>query len=156
MLNVWQLIGVLLAVGFVGAYWRLIVLTVCAVVGVWLSIRAYLGYRAWIAAERRHRQQLVARADEQHGWARPPWVDLWISTRPGPDDPHRGDALHGLQTPPLAIGTAPLDHHQSQVMRSLERVRTRGSRNRDSRVWSGSLACVHPVKWVVPRTLSRR
>jgi len=28
MLNVWQLIGVLFAVGFVGAYWRLIVLTV--------------------------------------------------------------------------------------------------------------------------------
>jgi hypothetical protein len=68
MRNVWQLIGVLLAVGFVGAYWRLIVLTVCAVVGVWLSICAYQGYRAWIAAERRHRQQLVARADEQHGW----------------------------------------------------------------------------------------
>ena len=64
MRNVWQLIGVLLAVGFVGAYWRLIVLTVCAVVGVWLSICAYQGYRAWIAAERRHRQQLVARADE--------------------------------------------------------------------------------------------
>ena len=37
-----------------------------------------------------------------------------------------------------------------------ERVCTRGSRNRDSRVWSGSLACVHPVKWVVPRTVSRR
>jgi hypothetical protein len=69
MRNVWQLIGVLLAVGFVGAYWRLIVLTVCAVVGVWLSICAYQGYRAWIAAERRHRQQLVARADEQHGWS---------------------------------------------------------------------------------------
>ena len=67
MRNVWQLIGVLLAVGFVGAYWRRIVLTVCAVVGVWLSICAYQGYRAGIAAERRHRQQLVARADE-HGW----------------------------------------------------------------------------------------
>ena len=60
--------GATAAVGFVGAYWRLIVLTVCAVVGVWLSICAYQGYRAWIAAERRHRQQLVARADEQHGW----------------------------------------------------------------------------------------
>ena len=55
-----------------------------------------------------------------------------------------------------AIGTAPLDHHQSRVMRSLERVRTRGSRNRDSRCGRVHLPCVHPVKWVVPRTVSRR
>jgi hypothetical protein len=64
--NLWQLIGVLFVVGFVGAYWRLIVLTICAVAGVWLSIRAYHGYRAGIAAERRHLAQLAAHADEQH------------------------------------------------------------------------------------------
>jgi hypothetical protein len=55
-------------------------------------------------------------------------------------------ALPGLQTPALAIGTAPLDHHQSRVMRSLERVRTRGSRNRDSRVWSASLDARSPCQ----------
>jgi hypothetical protein len=64
----WQFIGVLLLIGFVGAYfWRII--AVAAVVGfVWMAERAFREIAAAEAAEARRQAAVVKRADQQHAW----------------------------------------------------------------------------------------
>ena len=63
----WQLIGVLLVVGFIGAYWKWILLAG----GVWLTVRAAnrAAGRSRAATEARAAEcaAIVARADAQHG-----------------------------------------------------------------------------------------
>jgi hypothetical protein len=68
----WQFVGILLLIGFVGAYFWWIV-AVTAVVGLtWLAARRYPIARAEFEADTRHRAQraaaLVRRADQQHAW----------------------------------------------------------------------------------------
>jgi biopolymer transport protein ExbB/TolQ len=61
-----QLIGVLLVVGFVLAYWWVIVLVLAGVVAVKLAPVAYRRYRLAVLAEERRLAGLTARADQQH------------------------------------------------------------------------------------------
>jgi mannose/fructose/N-acetylgalactosamine-specific phosphotransferase system component IIC len=63
-----QLIAVLFVVGFVLAYWWIIVLIVAAVVAIKLAPIAYRRYQAGVIAEQRRQAALVARADQQHEW----------------------------------------------------------------------------------------
>jgi lysylphosphatidylglycerol synthetase-like protein (DUF2156 family) len=63
-----QFIGVLLLVGFIGAYfwWILAILAVVAL--VWMAQRAFRDIEPAEVAEARRRAAVVKRADQQHAW----------------------------------------------------------------------------------------
>jgi lysylphosphatidylglycerol synthetase-like protein (DUF2156 family) len=63
-----QLIGVLLVVGFIGAYFWWIVAVLAVVALAWMAQRAFREIEAGEAAEARRQAALVARADQQHAW----------------------------------------------------------------------------------------
>ena len=63
-----QFIGVLLLVGFVGAYFWWIVTAVTVAGLAWLAVRGYRAAQAEAARDARRRAALVARADQQHAW----------------------------------------------------------------------------------------
>lgn len=67
-----QLVALLLLVGFIGAYWKFIVLVGAIVWGVpWLweqGQAAVARYEAAALAERLRCEALCARADLQHAW----------------------------------------------------------------------------------------
>ena len=60
-----QFIGVLLLVGFIGAYFWWIVAILAVVAFAWMAQRAF---REMEAAEARRRAAMAARADQQHAW----------------------------------------------------------------------------------------
>lgn len=68
-----QLVGLLLLVGLIGAYWQWFLLAAVLVWGVpWAREQGHalvLAHRAAVAAERRRCAELCARADQQHAWA---------------------------------------------------------------------------------------
>jgi hypothetical protein len=63
-----QLFAVLFAVGFVLAYWWIIMLGVAVVLAVKLAPIAYHRYQAAVAAEQTRLAAIAARADQQHAW----------------------------------------------------------------------------------------
>jgi lysylphosphatidylglycerol synthetase-like protein (DUF2156 family) len=63
-----QFIGVLLLIGFVGAYFWWIVAAAAVVALAWMAQRAFREIEAEEAADARRRAALVARADQQHAW----------------------------------------------------------------------------------------
>jgi lysylphosphatidylglycerol synthetase-like protein (DUF2156 family) len=63
-----QFIGVLLLVGFIGAYFWWIVAILAVVVFAWMAQRAFREIEAEEAAEARRRAAMAARADQQHAW----------------------------------------------------------------------------------------
>jgi hypothetical protein len=63
-----QFVGVLLVVGFIGAYFWWII-AAAAVAGLaWLAVRWYRGARALAADLAAHNAELAARADQHHAW----------------------------------------------------------------------------------------
>jgi hypothetical protein len=64
----WQLIGTLLVVGFVLAYWWIIALVILGVLAIKFGPGLYRRYQASVAAEQRRLAELGARADQQHQW----------------------------------------------------------------------------------------
>jgi nitrate/nitrite transporter NarK len=63
-----QFIGVLLVVGFVGAYFWWIVAILAVVALAWMAQRAFREIEAEEAADARRRAAVAARADQQHAW----------------------------------------------------------------------------------------
>jgi lysylphosphatidylglycerol synthetase-like protein (DUF2156 family) len=63
-----QFIGVLLLVGFIGAYFWWIVAILAVVAFAWMAQRAFREIEAEEVAEARRRQALIARCDRQHSW----------------------------------------------------------------------------------------
>ena len=63
-----QFIGVLLLVGFVGAYFWWIVAILAAVAFVWTTQRAFREIAAEEVSEARRQAALIRRADQQHRW----------------------------------------------------------------------------------------
>jgi type II secretory pathway pseudopilin PulG len=63
-----QFVGVLLVVGFVGAYFWWIVAAAAVVALAWMAQRAFRDSETEEAAEGRRRAAIAARADQQHQW----------------------------------------------------------------------------------------
>ena len=68
MRTVAQLVGTLLLVGFVLKYWWLIALVVAVIAACKYAPEMWARHQAAVAAERRRRAAIAARADEQHAW----------------------------------------------------------------------------------------
>jgi hypothetical protein len=65
---VWQLAGVLLLIGFVGAYFWWIIAIAAVAALVWMAQRAFHEIAAAEAAEARRQAAVAKRADQQHRW----------------------------------------------------------------------------------------
>jgi hypothetical protein len=63
-----QFVGVLLVVGFIGAYFWWIVAVLAVVALAWVIARAFREIEAAEVAAGRRRAAIVARADQQHAW----------------------------------------------------------------------------------------
>jgi hypothetical protein len=63
-----QFIGVLLLIGFVGAYFWWIIAIAAVATLVWMAQRAFREIDAAEAAEARRQAAVVKRADRQHAW----------------------------------------------------------------------------------------
>jgi hypothetical protein len=63
-----QFIGVLLLIGFVGAYFWWIAAILAVVALVWMAQRAFREIEAEEAAEARRQAAVAKRADQQHAW----------------------------------------------------------------------------------------
>jgi hypothetical protein len=63
-----QFIGVLLLVGFVGAYFWWIAAIAAVVAFAWMAQRAFREIETAEAAAARRRAAMAARADQQHAW----------------------------------------------------------------------------------------
>lgn len=63
------LIGLLLLVGLVVAYWQWIVVAVVIAAVAGSAPAAYRGWQAERSAERAQLRELITRADQQHRWA---------------------------------------------------------------------------------------
>jgi lysylphosphatidylglycerol synthetase-like protein (DUF2156 family) len=63
-----QFIGVLLLIGFVGAYFWWIIAIAAVAALVWMSQRAFREIAAAEAAEARRLAAVAKRADQQHSW----------------------------------------------------------------------------------------
>jgi hypothetical protein len=64
-----QFIGILLLVGFVGAYFWWIAAIAAVAALVWMAQRAFREIAAAEAAEARRQAAVARRADQQHRWA---------------------------------------------------------------------------------------
>ncbi len=68
--NPWgQFVGVLLLIGFIGAYFWWIIAIAAVVALVWMAQRAFREIAAAETDEARRRAAVVKRADQQHQWA---------------------------------------------------------------------------------------
>ena len=63
-----QLVGVLLVVGLVGAYFWWIVAALAAVALVYFARRWWLAHRQRVAEREAEHAAIAARADQQHAW----------------------------------------------------------------------------------------
>ena len=63
-----QLVGVLLVVGLVGAYFWWIVAALAAVARVYFARRWWLAHRQRVAEREAEHGAIAARADQQHAW----------------------------------------------------------------------------------------
>ena len=63
-----QFVGVLLLVGFVGAYFWWIVAALAAVALVYFARRWWLAHRRRVAEREAEHAAIAARADQQHAW----------------------------------------------------------------------------------------
>jgi hypothetical protein len=68
MRTVGQFIGVLLLVGFVGAYFWWIAAALAVAALVWMAQRAFREISVMEAAAARRQAAVVKRADRQHAW----------------------------------------------------------------------------------------
>jgi nitrate/nitrite transporter NarK len=66
--TVGQFVGVLLLVGFVGAYFWWVVAILAVVALAWMTLRAFREIEAMEVAEARRQAAIVKRADQQHAW----------------------------------------------------------------------------------------
>jgi hypothetical protein len=65
---VWQLVGILLLIGFVGAYFWWSVAAVAGAALIWGAQLAFREIRAEEVAEARRQAAVARRADQQHAW----------------------------------------------------------------------------------------
>jgi hypothetical protein len=63
------LLGLLLLIGFVVAYWQWVLAAVVVVLIIKAAPVAWREHQAARLAEARRRAELIARADQQHRWA---------------------------------------------------------------------------------------
>jgi hypothetical protein len=63
-----QLVGILLLIGFVGAYFRWILAFAAVALLIWGAQKAFAEIRADDAAEAARRAAIARRADQQHAW----------------------------------------------------------------------------------------